>query len=463
MSPARGLMPSARFRARQCVRGFSKTNRVLEQARSLDKKPCPCKIKYTLVYTGLIMDKYLSRIAEKKFFRMNESFPVVLVTGARQVGKTTMLEYLAKGQNRTYVTLDDLNIRNMAINDPVSFFQNHKTPVIIDEIQYAPNLFSQIKIMCDKNKTPGEFWLTGSQSYNLMKGVSESLAGRVGIMEMSSFTMDEFTGDIKEPLNNFNIDCLKSRFKNCVKYSNEELFEFIYRGGMPKTFGFSEEMRKDYFNAYIHSYLMRDIMELGKISDLIRFNRFLIACAAMISGQLNIATLANAADISQPTAKEWLNVLQGLGIVYLLRAYFNNEIKRLVKSPKLYFYDTGLAAYLSLWPSSETLKVGNMNGAYFENFVVNQIVKKFSYTSQPPNVFYYRDVDQKEIDLILETHEGLTPLEIKMTSNPHTGDIAKFAVLNKFKKNVLPGAIFCMIDKPLLIEGDNVFLPVCLL
>ena len=416
------------------------------------------------------MEKYLSRIAEKKFLRMNENFPVILVTGARQVGKTTMLEHLAetqdaslRGQNRTYVTLDDLNIRDMAMNDPVRFFQNFKTPIIIDEIQYAPNLFSQIKIMCDKSKKPGEFWLTGSQSYSLMKGISESLAGRVGIIEMSSFTMDEFTGDLKEPLNSFNIDYLKSRFAACTKYSNNELFEFIYRGGMPKTFGFSEEMRKDYFNAYIHSYLMRDVMELGKISDTVRFNRFLAACAAMISGQLNMATLANAADISQPTAKEWLYVLQGLGIVYVLQAYFNNNIKRLVKSPKLYFYDTGLAAYLSLWPSSETLKVGNMNGAYFKNFAVNQLIKKFSYMSQPPNVFYYRDVDQKEIDLVLETHEGLIPLEIKMTSNPHAGDTAKFEVLGKFKKTVLPGAILCTIDKPLLIDKSNVFLPVCLL
>ena len=409
------------------------------------------------------MKEYLSRIAEEKFLRMNENFPVVLVTGARQVGKTTMLEHLAKGQNRTYVTLDDLNVRDMAINDPVYFFQNYKPPIIIDEIQYAPNLFSQIKIMCDKSKTNGEFWLTGSQSYNLMKGISESLAGRVGIIEMSSFTMDEFTGSLKEPLSNFNIDYLNARFETCVKYSNEELFEFIYSGGMPKTFGFSEEARKDYFNAYIHSYLMRDVMELGKISDTIRFNRFMTACAAMISGQLNIATLANAADISQPTAKEWLNVLQGLGIVYLLQSYFNNEIKRLVKSPKLYFYDTGLAAYLSLWPSSETLRVGNMGGAYFENFVVSQIVKKFSFMPQPPNIFYYRDVDQKEIDLILENHDGLMPLEIKMTSKPNSGDMTKFKVLSKFKKNILAGAIFCMIDKPLLIAGDNLFLPICLL
>ena len=409
------------------------------------------------------MEKYLSRIAEKKFLRMNENFPVVLVTGARQVGKTTMLEHLAKGQNRTYVTLDDLNIRDMAINDQVRFFQNYKTPIVIDEIQYAPNLFSQIKIMCDKNRIPGEFWLTGSQSYNLMKGVSESLAGRVGIIEMSSFTMDEFIGDLKEPLNNLNIDYLNLKFETCIKYSNDELFEFIYRGGMPKTFGFSEEARKDYLNSYIHSYLMRDVMELGKISDIVKFNRFLAACAAMISGQLNIATLANATDISQPTAKEWLHILQGLGIVYIVQAYFNNKIKRLVKSPKLYFYDTGLAAYLSLWPSSETLKVGNMSGAYFENFVVNQIVKKFSYMSQSPNVFYYRDIDQKEIDLILETHDGLTPLEIKMTSNPHISDIAKFEVLNKLKRTVLPGAILCTIDKPLSVSGDNVFLPVCLL
>ena len=406
------------------------------------------------------MQKYLSRIAEKKFLRMNESFPIVLVTGARQIGKTTMLEHLAKGQQRTCVTLDDLNARDLALNDAARFFQNYKTPIIIDEIQYAPSLFSQIKLMCDRNKRAGEFWLTGSQSYNLIKNVSESLAGRVGIVEMSSFTMDEYFDAINESLHVFEIDDIKTRFEKCRKYSIDELFEFIYRGGMPKAFGFSEEAHKDYLNTYIRTYLMRDVMELGKISDTVKFNRFLIACAAMISSQLNVATLANAADISQPTAKEWLNVLQGLGIVYLLQPYFNNEIKRLVKSPKLYFYDTGLAAYLSLWPSSQTLKVGNMSGAYFENFCMNQIIKKLP---NQVNIFYYRDTDQKEVDIVLESHAGLTPIEIKQTSNPHEGDTAKFKVLDKLKRKILPGAIICTIDKPLLVEGDNVFLPVVVL
>jgi len=409
------------------------------------------------------MQQYLTRIAEKKFTRMNEYFPVVLVTGARQTGKTTMLEHLAEGQNRTYVTLDDLNSRDMALNDPIRFFKNYKTPVIIDEIQYAPLLFSQIKLMCDKSKQPGEFWLTGSQSFDLMKGVSESLVGRVGIVEMSSFTIDEYFGSINEPIYEFQIDDLKERFGKCKKYSQDELFEFIYRGGMPKAFGFDAESHKEYLNAYIRTYLMRDVMELGKISDTVRFYRFLTACAAMISNQLNIATLANTADISHPTAKEWLNVLQGLGIIYLVQPYFNNEIKRLVKSPKLYFYDTGLAAHLSLWPSSQTLKVSSMCGAYFENFCINQITKKFVNSSNQANIFYYRDTDQKEIDIVLETHAGLTPIEIKLSSNPHIGDVAKFEVLSKFKKKILEGAIICTIDKPLLIAGNNVLLPVDLL
>ena len=241
------------------------------------------------------------------------------------------------------------------------------------------------------------------------------------------------------------------------------MFEFIYCGGLPGTFGLDEEARKDYLNAYVHSYLMRDVASLGKISDIVRFHRFLTACSAMISAQLNIATLAVAADISQPTAKEWLNLLRSLGIVYLVQPYLNNEIKRLVKSPKLYFYDTGLAAYLSLWPSSETLRVGNMCGAYFENFALNQIVKKFALMPQAPNVFYYRDIDQKEIDVVLEYYNGLMPLEIKLTSNPRAGDVAKFEILKKFGKPVLPGALICTIDKPLLTGGDNVLVPVCLL
>jgi hypothetical protein len=409
------------------------------------------------------MQKYLTRIAEKKFLRLNEVFPAVLVTGARQVGKTTMLEHLSSGQNRTYVTLDDLNVRDMAQNDSVRFFQNYTPPIMIDEIQYAPNLFPQIKLMADRNKKPGEFWLTGSQSYALMKRASETLAGRIGIVEINAFTIDERYGEINEPIVSFEIGDLKSRYDGCKKYSHDELFDFIYRGGMPKTFGLSAEAHKDYLSSYINTYVMRDVMELGKITDTIRFNRFITACAAMVSGQLNMATLANAADISHPTAKEWLALLQGLGIVYLMQPYYNNEIKRLVKNPKLYFNDTGLAAHLTLWPSAETLRIGNMNGAYFENFCVNQFTKKYAHLGTPPNIFYYRDIDQKEIDVVLESHAGLTPIEIKLTSNPHTSDVAKFRELEKFKKNVLPGALLCTIDKPLLTSGDNVLLPVDLI
>jgi len=409
------------------------------------------------------MKKYLNRIIEEKFLRMNATFPVVLVTGARQIGKTTMLEHLGQGQQITYVTLDDLNARDMAVNDPVLFFQNYKPPIIIDEIQYAPNLFSQIKLMADKNKIAGEFWLTGSQSYSLIKNVSESLAGRVGIVEMSSFTIDEKFESINNSITSFEIDDLKARFENCKPVSNEELFEFIYKGGMPKTFNLNDEAIKDYYKTYMQTYLMRDVMELGKISDTIRFNRFLTACATMISNQLNIATLAQASDISQPTAKEWLSVLQGLGIVYLIQPYFNNSIKRLVKSPKLYFYDTGLAAHLALWPSAKTLQVGNMNGAYFENFVINQIIKKLNASTSQINVFYYRDVDQKEIDIVLESHEGLTPIEIKLSSNPHHKDTEKFEILKKFGKPVLSGALVCTIDKPLLVSSGNLIVPACLL
>jgi len=409
------------------------------------------------------MQKYKNRLMQKKFLRMSEVFPVVLVTGARQIGKTTMLEHLGQGQERTYVTLDDLNIRDMAVNDPVLFFQNFKPPIIIDEIQYAPNLFSQIKLMADKNKKAGEFWLTGSQSYSLIKNVSESLAGRVGIIEMSSFTIDEKLENINDELLDFDIDDLIDKFKKCDKYSINNLFEFIYYGGMPKTFDLTHEAHNDYYKTYVRTYLMRDVMELGKISDTIRFNRFLIACAAMVSSVLNISTLAVAADISQPTAKEWLQVLQGLGIVYLIQPYSNNNIKRLAKSPKIYFYDTGLATQLSLWPSSKTLQMGNMSGAYFENFVMNQIVKKMSAGSNNTNLFYYRDTDQKEIDVIIESHDGLTPIEIKLSSNPHHGDMKKFDVLKKFGKDVRVGAVICTIDKPLLVSGGNTLVPVWLL
>ena len=406
--------------------------------------------------------KYINRLAEDEFKKLNNMFQVVLVCGPRQAGKTTMLKHLAENTNRTYVSLDDLDIRELAKNDPKLFFQKYKTPILIDEVQFAPQLFSYIKIMADNNQKAGEFWLTGSQSYKIMKNVSESLAGRVGIMNMYPMTYKEILGKTSYIQNKFDFASL-SEINDYTKLDIDNTFSYIYNGGMPKAIDYTDDMRADYYRSYIDTYLMKDIMELGHITDTVRFNKFLTACASQNANVVNYANLALAADISQPTAKEWLNVLQGIGIVYLLEPYFNNNLKRLTKTPKLYFFDTGICAFLAKIPSKDMLMNSSFAGAYFENFVINQFMINYSLLSKHPNIFFYRDIDQYEVDIVLDDFDGLTPLEIKLSANPNKRDVAKFKVLDKLGKNIKNGGIICLIDSIYPVDEKNSLIPVGLL
>ena len=402
---------------------------------------------------------YINRSLERKFNRMNSFFKVILVTGARQVGKTTMLRYLSEGQNRTYVTLDNLMARNLAKNDPVLFFQTYEPPVIIDEVQYAPELFSQIKLLCDESEKPGLFWLTGSQQYNMMKNVRETLAGRIGLLELYSFSKNEKDGIIFDNNLDFSLSCLKERQTLTAKNNIINVFEHIWRGGMPQVLKADSEQRQEYYDAYVNAYLMRDAAELGGITDALRFGKFLTACAALISEQVNYKTLADAAEISQPTAKEWLNLLKGMGIVYLLQPYANNALKRLTKTPKLYFCDTGLAAHLSMWPTQETLINGAAGGHYFENYVVIEILKNYAYSPIKANLMYYRDSNAKEIDIIVEQNNFIHPLEIKKSANPDSREIKKFGILDKTPREQGCGGIICMCEEVIPINSKNCFIP----
>ena len=405
--------------------------------------------------------EYIKRIAERKFNMLNSMFQVVLVCGPRQVGKKTMLEKLSNN-NRTYVTLDDLNDRALALNDPKLFFQKYKTPILIDEIQFAPNLFSYIKVMADKNQLPGEFWLTGSQSYNVMKLASESLAGRIGIMNMYSMLSQEIEKNLDDIPFGFSFNNLNSiRFKQNLEL--DSVFSYIFKGGMPKCLEYNDEQRRAYFNSYIDTYLMKDILELGNISDAVKFRMFLNACASQNTNVVNFANLALAADISQPTAKQWLSILQGIGIVYFVRPYFNNTLKRLTKTPKLYFYDTGLCAYLAKIPSKDMLMASSFSGSYFENFVMNQIMIKNQLSANERNIYFYRDIDQNEVDVLLEDGEGVTPLEIKLSANPNKRDIEKFKILKNLKRPIKDGGIVCLIDKLYPIDEHNSLIPVGLI
>ena len=403
--------------------------------------------------------EYITRDAQRKFLKMNDFFKVVLVTGARQVGKTTMLRHLSEGTQRTYVTMDNTMLRDLAKSDPALFFQTYKPPILIDEIQKAPELLEQIKIICDETEEKGLFWLTGSQQFSMMKNVRETLAGRVGIMELYSLSQREKEGLVFDTELDFSMQTLLSRRAKVEKNDIVKVFRHIWEGGMPQVIGADEELRQEYYNSYIDTYLMRDIAESGGITDSYRFTKFLRACAALTAEQVNYTTLAEASDISVPTAKEWLDVLCGLGIVYLLQPYFNNELKRLSKTPKLYFADTGLCAYLSMWLTPETLMSGAASGHYFENYVVIELVKNYAYASKKCNLSYYRDASQREIDIFVEENGVTHPLEVKKSANPDRREVRKYSVLDKPGIVRGNGGIVCMCEDPVPIDEMNSFIP----
>ncbi|MGN0573236.1 MAG: ATP-binding protein [Acutalibacteraceae bacterium] len=403
--------------------------------------------------------KYIKRELERKFLKMNSHFKAILVTGARQVGKTTMLKHLAEGTNRTYVTLDNRMARDLAKTDPILFFQTYRPPILIDEIQKAPELFEQIKIMCDESEENGLFWLTGSQQYQMMKQVRETLAGRIGILNLYSLSQREKQGILIDDDLDFSLQGLIKRQQLFEKNNIINVYNHIWTGGMPGVQNVDSEIRNEYFNSYVETYLMRDATEVGGISDTVKFSRFLGACAALVSQTVKFSTLAEASDISEPTAKEWLNVLQGLGIVYLLKPYENNELKRLVKMPKLYFCDTALCAYLSMWLSPETLMNGAASGHYYENYVVMELVKTYAYSKVKANLSYYRDANAKEIDVFIEENDTIHPIEIKKSASPDRRETGKYTVIDKASLKRGNGGIICMCEEVLPIDNLNCFIP----
>ena len=402
---------------------------------------------------------YISRNLENVVMEVTKEYPVVLVTGPRQVGKTTMLQKLMEGTNRGYVTLDDLNERSLAKTDPELFLQLHKPPILIDEVQYAPELFTYIKINVDKNHNPGAFWLTGSQVFKLMRGVQESLAGRVAVLSLTSLSQAEISGGKMQPFE-VDIESLSARKDGRDELGVRDVFERIYKGSMPAIVSCIHSNIQIFYSSYLSTYIERDVKELSEAIDSLQFLRFITAVAARCSQMLNIADIARDADINQAKAKKWLNILETLGIIFYLHPYSNNLLKRLVKTPKLYFYDTGLVCYLTKWSSAETLESGAMNGAILENYVVSEINKTYLNCGKEPYLYYYRDKDAREIDIVLE-HDGvLNPIEIKKTANPGTELTKVFDLLNKASVPRSKGAILCMKPELSAIDRDNYIVPI---
>lgn len=402
---------------------------------------------------------YIHRSLETVVAQVTKEYPVVLVTGPRQVGKTTMLQKLMEGTARSYVTLDDLNERNLAKTDPEMFLQLHKPPVLIDEVQYAPELFTYIKIHVDKTHAPGDFWLTGSQAFKLMKGVQESLAGRVAVLSMVSLSQAEMDGAAAEPFT-VELSALSDRMVGRTPMDTPAIFERIFNGSMPSIVSGRNSNRQIFYSSYLSTYIERDVRELSDSIDSLKFLRFMTAVAARCSGMLNISDIAQDADISQAQVKAWLQILETLGIIFYLHPYSNNLLKRLVKTPKLYFYDTGLVSYLTKWSSAEVLESGAMNGAILENFAVSEVAKSYLNCGIEPYMYYYRDKDTKEIDIVLE-HDGiLNPIEIKKTSNPGTELVRVFGVLDKASAKRGYGAILCMKSELGAIDRNNFIVPI---
>lgn len=401
---------------------------------------------------------YITRELERKFLKLNEFFKVILVTGARQVGKTTMLKHLSES-GRTYVTLDNMLARELAQTDPVMFFQTYKPPILIDEIQKAPELFEQIKIICDESDERGLIWLTGSQQYKMMERVRETLAGRIGILELYSLSAREKAGLVFDTDLDFSLATLQARQRKLPKNDVIHVFQHIWEGGMPQVIDVDDELRQEYFNSYVDTYLMRDVAEAGGITDAVRFRKFLVGCAALVAEQVNYANLAASADIAPSTAKEWLKVLEGLHIVYLLPPYSNNAFKRLSKTQKLYFCDTGLCAYLSMWLTADALRNGAASGHFYENYVVMELVKNYSYAKSKVNIAYFRDSNAKEIDVFVEENNVIHPLEIKKSANPDRREVKKYSVIDKAFLNRGNGGIICMCEEPIPIDADNCFIP----
>ncbi len=400
---------------------------------------------------------YIQRHAEITASKLAEMFGAILIAGPRQVGKTTMLEKLTDGI--TYVSLDDPIIKASAEEESGTFFKDNPPPIFVDEIQKAPALFNQIKLLLDRSHKKGQFFMCGSQQFKMMKGVSESLAGRIGLCTLLGFSLREAHA----------VECslpfipteeyFSARKQNLADITYDEVWNTVQRGLMPELFINPNYSWQLYYSAYVRTYIERDVRELSEIGDTVKFTNFMIAAAASTGQLVNVASLARDVGISAPTAERWLSILVASNIVYLLQPYSNNVMKRAIKTPKLYFLDTGLAAYLTRWNSPEVLKTGAMAGAFFESFVISEIIKSYynAGISDPP-IYFYRDKDMNEIDLLIENNGTLYPIEIKKHADPQKSDAKAFKLIDSIpnvKKG--QGGIVCLYDNLVtLTEGVKV-------
>lgn len=403
----------------------------------------------------------LKRTLSNHLEHIINNFPVILVTGPRQVGKSTLLENFRPDKYKV-VTLDDLDERELAIKDPALFLQNHQPPILIDEVQYAPNLFSYIKIYVDKHKgEKGLFLLTGSQKFVLMKGVQETLAGRVAILDLLGLSSAEKnqTPDVAPflPTEQW-IQNIKD--KNIKSKTVQDIYADIWNGSFPELFIRNGADRELYYNSYIQTYIERDVKTAYNVSDAIAFKNFIRVVAARTGQLLNVSDIARDVSIDNKTAKNWLSILEMSGLVYLLHPYYNNITSRIVKTPKIYFLDTGLCSYLTGWDSSKTLESGAMSGAILETYVLSEILKSYWHNAKEAPLYYYRDKDKKEIDFLIEANGQLYPIEVKKTMSPTMNAGKNFNVLGSLKKPIATSVVLSLKPEVFFLTKDIVSIPI---
>ena len=406
---------------------------------------------------------YHPRAVRDCWLEASKQFPVLLLTGARQVGKTTFLQHVRR-PDRRYVTLDDPPLRALANEDPALFLQRFAPPVLIDEIQYAPALLPHVKMAADSQRRAGLFWLTGSQQFQMMRGVSETLAGRVAIVNLLGFSNRErhrLPLDVSPFLPTE--ERVAERASPAARTSLSRVYKDIWLGSLPALIAGPARNRDLFYSSYLQTYLQRDLKDLAQVGSEAAFLRFLKACAARTAQMLNLSDLARDADISVNTAKSWLGILQASFQVHLLHPYHANITKRLVKRPKLYFLDTGLCAYLTEWSSPETLEAGAMSGPILETYVFAEILKSWWHRGQVPRIYYYRDRDGREIDFLFEQDRRLYPVEVKKAATAKREWADGFAALKRMFENVGDGGVVCLCREPIPLGSGIGAIPVGLL
>ena len=388
---------------------------------------------------------YVKRHIEEALKSAINEKGALCVTGARQVGKSTVLKTLFTGHKE--LTLDETRLLRLAREQPEEFFVQYEPPVFIDEIQYAPSLFPYIKIHIDKTGEKGAFLLSGSQRYEMMSNMTESLAGRINLIDLYGLSLREILGDDFRgefmPTQEF----LKQRKPKPIKYN--EIWKNIWRGFFPEIVTEAPNWSR-FYSSYMRTYLDRDVSKLAQVGNLLQFEKFMVAIAARTGQLLNIADVAKDTGISQQTAEKWLSILIASNMVFALKPYHNNVLKRLIKTPKIYFLDTGLASYLVGWDNAQVLQNGAMSGAFFETFVIGEIIKSWTNregVTPNMNFFFFRDKDGNEIDLLIKRGDTLYPIEMKKHISCDKNDITAFKQLDKIpdmKRG--EGCVVCMAD-----------------